>query len=291
MISKEILKKVRRIEIQTRKWVNNIFSGEYESVFKGQGMEFSEVREYLPGDDIRSIDWNVTARMGVPYVKKFIEERELTVLLVVDMSSSGNFGSRVQLKRDMAVEISALLAFSAIKNNDRVGLISFTDRVEQFIPPKKGKSHVLRLIRELLAFKPVHRKTDLAGVLEHVNHVVKRKAIIFVLSDFLAENYEKPLGIASQKHDLIAVTLTDPMERRLSGKARILFEDAETGERISIRPSNPEFQKNFRSKTDQTLKERIRLFRSLDMDHIDLQTNQDHFKPLISFFQSRARRI
>jgi len=215
VIPKELLKQIRRIQIRTSHLVNDVLAGQYESVFKGQGMEFKEVREYQPGDDIRSIDWNVTARTGRPFVKLFTEERELTVMLVVDVSGSGIFGSQEKLKNEMAAELCALLAFSAIKNNDKVGLIMFTGDVEKYVPPKKGRPHVLRVIREVLYYEPVNRGTDLVAALEFLNRVTTRRCVVFLVSDFMAEGYEKVLRVVSKRHDVIAVTITDPREEAL----------------------------------------------------------------------------
>ncbi|MCP4679733.1 MAG: DUF58 domain-containing protein, partial [Deltaproteobacteria bacterium] len=212
MIPREILKKIRHIEIHTKRLVNDLFSGEYHSTFKGQGMEFEEVRQYQPGDDIRLIDWNVTARTGFPHIKKFREERELSVVLMVDASSSGRFGTRERFKSETAAELCALLAFSAIKNNDKVGLIIFTDQIEKFVPPQKGRSHVLRLIREILYFEPAGTGTDVAGALEYFNKVIKRKSVVFVISDFLSDDYLKPLQISNNKHDVVAMKVSDPRE-------------------------------------------------------------------------------
>lgn len=230
MLTKELLKQVKQIEIRTRGIVNEVFSGEYHSVFKGRGMEFSEVREYQIGDDIRSIDWNVSARFGHPYVKIFEEERELTVMLLVDMSGSLVFGSIDKTKQQIAAELSAILAFSALKNNDKVGMILFTDQIEKFIPPKKGKTHVLRIIREVLSFEPQGNRTDLRSALEYFNHTIKKKAIAFVISDFIDQGYEKILRIVGKKHDLIGVVLSDPREKEMIKSGIIKFQDAETGE-------------------------------------------------------------
>ncbi|NUO81345.1 DUF58 domain-containing protein, partial [candidate division KSB1 bacterium] len=230
MIPKEILKKVRRLEIQTRALVNDVFSGEYHSVFKGRGMAFAEVREYVLGDDVRNIDWNVTARTGHPFVKVFDEERELTVMLLVDVSSSGEFGTHEQMKGDIAAEICALLAFSAIKNNDKVGLIIFTDRIEKFVPPKKGRTHVLRVLREVLYHKPEGHGTNITTALEYLNRVIRRKAVVFLVSDFLSEGYEKALRVAGKRHDLVAIPITDPRETEIPNVGLVELEDAETGE-------------------------------------------------------------
>lgn len=291
MISQEILKKVSQIEIRTRRWVNNVFSGEYESVFKGQGIEFDEVREYQVGDDVRNIDWNVSARMGSPFVKKFMEERELTAMLMVDMSSSGKFGTKKQLKIDLAVELSALLAFSAIKNNDRVGLIIFTDKIEKYIPPKKGKAHVLRLIRDLLTFEPQNTKTDIKASLEYLNKIMKRRSIVFMISDFLASDYEKPLGIANKKHDFIAVSITDSKERKLPKLGYALLEDAETGETVLVPTQKASFQNKFHQIVKKETDQREKLFKSIDVDNLELFTGQDYILPLVHFFRKRAKRI
>ena len=230
MIPREILKKVRRIEISTRGLVNDVFSGEYHSVFKGQGMTFSEVREYQYGDDIRSIDWNVTARTGAPFVKIFEEERELTVMLVVDVSASGNFGTRERIKGEVAVELSAVLAFSAIKNNDKIGLILFSDRIEKFVPPRKGRRHVLRVLRELLYHRPEGRGTDIGGALEYLSRVVPRRAVVFLVSDFMGTGFLRPLSVAGRRHDLIAVRMKDTRESELPPMGLVEMEDPETGQ-------------------------------------------------------------
>jgi uncharacterized protein (DUF58 family) len=291
MIPKEILKKVRRIEIRTNNLVNNVFSGEYQSVFKGRGMEFSEVREYQQGDDIRTIDWNVTARMGHPFVKKFVEERELTVMLLVDASSSGEFGTVKQMKGEIAVEICALLAFSAIKNNDRVGLIIFTDEIEKFIPPKKGRKHVLRVIRELLYFQPERNQTDISTALTYLRNVVSRRSAVFLVSDFMAKGYEKALKVAHHRHDIIAITITDPREMELPKLGFIQLEDAETGEEIFIDTSNPELRRSFFGASSEEKRERDRLFRSINVDQVDITTDSSYIKPLMQFFRMRANKF
>ena len=225
MVPREILKKVRHIEIATRGLVNEVFSGEYHSVFKGRGMTFSEVREYQYGDDIRSIDWNVTARAGTPFVKIFEEERELTVVLVVDVSASGNFGTRERLKGEVAVELSAVLAFSAIKNNDKIGLILFSDRIEKFVPPRKGRKHVLRVLRELLYHRPEGRGTDIGGALEYLSRVIPRRAVVFLVSDFMGKDFSRPLSVAGKRHDLIAVRMGDPRESELPSMGMLELEE------------------------------------------------------------------
>ncbi len=291
MIPKDILKKVKRIEIQTRGLVNDVFSGEYHSVFKGRGMEFAEVREYQIGDDIRTIDWNVSARMGHPFVKVFEEERELTVMLIVDVSSSGNFGTVERMKGEIAIEICALLAFSAIKNNDKVGLIIFTDRIEKFVPPKKGKSHVLRVLRELLYHKPEGKGTDLSMALEYLSHVIHRRSVVFLVSDFISEDYQKALQIANKRHDLIAITITDPRELELPNIGLVELEDAETGEVVLLDTTNSTTRTMF-TKENSILKEkRDRLLRSMSVDSIDIRTDVSYVEPLIRFFKSRAKRF
>jgi uncharacterized protein (DUF58 family) len=290
LLPKEIIRKIRRIEITTKKAVNDIFAGEYHSTFKGQGMEFEEVREYQPGDDIRLIDWNVTARSAAPFVKKFKEERELTVMLLVDASSSGQFGTRNQLKAEMAAEICGLLAFSAIRNNDKVGMIIFTDEVEKFIAPRKGSAHVLRLIREILYFKPVGRSTDIAGALEYFNRVVKRRSVAFLISDFLTSGYASDLQIANRKHDVIAIKVTDLRESKLANFGIIEFEDAETGELVVVDTSDLAFRSRFSERSDELSTELERAFSRMSVDFIKLTTGQDYIRPLAAFFKMRARR-
>ncbi|HYW68387.1 MAG TPA: DUF58 domain-containing protein, partial [bacterium] len=234
MIPQEILKKIRRIEIRTRRLVADVFSGEYQSVFKGRGMEFTEVREYLPGDDIRSIDWNVTARTGTPYIKKFEEERELTIMFVVDASGSGAFGSVSRFKAELAAELCAVLAFSATRNNDRVGLVMFSDRIEKVVPPQKGRRHVLRVVRELLYSTPEGTGTDIPMALDYLANVVRRHAVVFLVSDFQTSGYDRALAVANRRYDLIAVDVSDPREQELPRVGLVELEDAETGERISV---------------------------------------------------------
>jgi uncharacterized protein (DUF58 family) len=290
MIPKEILKKIRYIEIRTRRLVNDLFSGEYHSTFKGQGMEFEEVREYQPGDDIRLIDWNVTARTGFPHVKKFREERELSVVLLVDASSSGRFGTRERFKSEVAAELCALLAFSAIKNNDKVGLIIFTDRIEKFVPPKKGRSHVLRLIREILYFQPQGVATDIGMALEYLSKVIKRKSVVFLVSDFFFEGYTKPLQVANKKHDIIAMKICDPRERVFEDVGLIELEDAETGEVVLINTGSKEFRREFAARSDEDLQNLRRSFKLVNMDFINIQTDQSYIAPLVSFFNMREKR-
>lgn len=290
MIPREILKQVRRIEISTRGLVNEVFSGEYHSVFKGRGMDFAEVREYQYGDDIRSIDWNVTARTGSPFVKVFEEERELTVMLVVDVSASGDFGTRERLKGEVAVEICALLAFSAIKNNDKVGLIIFSDRIEKFVPPRKGRRHVLRVLRELLYHRPEGRGTDITAALEYLTHVQRKKAVAFLVSDFRDDGFDRALAIAGRRHDLIAVRVGDERERELPPLGLLELEDPETGERVIVNTSNLEFRTAFGDHVERKRVELDRTFRRSKVDVIDIETGRPYVKPLMLFFQDRARR-
>lgn len=291
MIPKEILKKVKRIEITTRGLVNDVFSGEYHSVFKGRGMEFAEVREYQIGDDIRTIDWNVTARTGHPFVKVFEEERELTVMLLVDVSSSGEFGTVRQMKGEIAAEICALLAFSAIKNNDKVGLIIFSDQIEKFVPPKKGKSHVLRVIREILYHRPQGSKTDISAALEFLSRVTRRRSVVFLVSDFFSADYEKALQVANKRHDIVAVTITDPREVEMPDVGLIELEDAETGEIIVLDTSSPEVRSQFAATTRAQAENREKLFRTRHVDYIDIRTDKPYIEPLIRFFRMRAKRF
>jgi len=291
MIPKEILKKVQRLEITTRGMVNDVFSGEYHSVFKGRGMEFSEVREYQIGDDIRTIDWNVTARYGHPFVKVFEEERELTVMLLVDASSSGEFGTYERMKGEIAVEICALLAFSAIKNNDKVGLIIFTDKIEKFVPPRKGKSHVLRVLRELLYFQPEEKRTDIALALEYLNRVIRRRSVVFLVSDFISKAYDRALRIANRKHDMVGIHIVDPREMELPGVGYLELEDAETGERILLDTSDREVRRRFAQKTSEAMLRRDKLFKSMNVDSIVIHTHESYFEPLMKFFRTRAKRF
>ena len=291
MIPREILKKVRRIEIATRGMVNNIFSGEYHSVFKGRGMNFAEVREYQYGDDIRAIDWNVTARTGDPFIKVFEEERELTVMLVVDASGSGEFGSREQTKNEVAVEVCAALAFSAIKNNDKVGLIIFTDHVEKFVPPRKGRRHVLRVLRELLYFEPKGKGTDIGDALEFLTRVAKRRSVVFLVSDFIADAYQKPLSVAGRKHDLIAVQTSDQREHDLPRVGILELQDAETGETYAVNTSDAAFREQFERETSERDETRSRTFRRNGVDVVDIRTGDSFVEPLMRFFKDRARRM
>ncbi len=290
MIPKEILKKVRRIEITTSRMVTDIFAGQYQSVFKGKGIEFDEVREYQAGDDIRSIDWNVTARMGHPYIKKFVEERELTVMLVLDVSMSSHFGSTKQLKSQLAAELCSILAFSAIKNNDKVGLIIFTDRIEKFIPPRKGPRHVLRVVREALYNVPQGRKTNISAAVEYLNRVMKRRAVTFIISDFLDKDYKRSLSIANKKHDIIAITIMDPRESTLPDVGIVRLCDAETGEDFAVDTSDPAIRRQYEKENRERIEERNRLLSSIRVDRINVSTAVPYVKELIGFFKMRERR-
>ena len=291
MIPKQLLEKVRRIEIRTQSIVNEILSGQYHSVFKGRGMEFSEVRSYCEGDDIRSIDWNVTARTGELFVKKYIEERELTVLLVVDASASGNFGSLKHMKAEIAVELCALLAFSAIKNNDRVGLIIFTSEVEKYIPPKKGKNHVLRVIRELLYFKPQKQGTNIAEAVNFLSRVQRKKAVVFFVSDFFAPQFEQPFRVASRRFDMIAITMSDPRERILPSVGLIELEDPETGKTLIIDSSDKKVQRSFQKQSEMRAAQLKNFFRTSGIDQISISTDTDYVEPLVRFFKKREKTL
>ncbi len=290
MISRELARKIRYIEIYTNKAVNDVLAGEYHSVFKGRGMEFDEVREYTPGDEIRTIDWNVTARMGHPYVKRFVEERELTVIFLVDLSASGAFGSTGKLKSELAAEVCALLAFSAIKNNDKVGLIIFTDAIELYIPPKKGASHVLRLIRDVLGFQPRGKGTDIVCALDFLGRVIHRRAVVFLLSDFLADGFEKRLRVAARRHDLIAVPVSDPRELELPDAGLIELEDAETGELALVDTSDAGFRKRYAALAREREAKLRELFHSAGIDSIAVRNGKDPVRDLVVFFRRRGRR-
>ena len=290
MSTSALLKKVRKIEIKTKGLSNHIFAGEYQTAFKGKGMAFSEVREYQPGDDIRSIDWNVTARYNAPFVKVFEEEREMTVMLLIDVSASGNFGTQEQFKRELATELSAILAFSAIKNNDKVGVIFFTDKVEQFIPPKKGKSHILRIIREVLAFQPTGKGTDIAGALEYFNSVIKKRSICFILSDFMSKEFDRPLKIASKKHDLVALRIHDTREDTLPNVGLVPMQDAETEKMIFVDTSSKKVRDNFAKNRLKATEKLRKLFPASGVDLIDITTGTDYVKSLINFFKTRGSR-
>jgi len=291
LLNRELLKKVKRIELSTRHLVNEVFGGEYHSVFKGRGMEFAEVREYTPGDDVRIIDWNVSARTGTPYVKLFEEERELTVMIMVDASASGAFGTRGQMKRSVAAELSAVLAFSAVKNNDKVGLIIFSDRVEKFIPPRKGRSHVLRVIREVLDHEPKHQGTNLRTALDYMNRVIRKRAVVFMISDFLDEGYEKALKQASRKHDILSFHLHDPWEIDLPDLGLIQLHDSETGETALINTGNAVTRKAYNTHSRQRFDELKTFFKNNRLDYLAVRTDLSYVEPLIQYFRKRALRI
>ncbi len=286
----DIFRKVRQIEIISKSLVNNVFAGEYHSVFKGRGMEFAEVREYFPGDDIRTIDWNVTARAGQPYVKKHVEERELLVMLVVDASASTNFGTTRYTKRSLATELCAVLAFSAIQNNDKVGLITFTETVEQFVPPRKGRKHVLRVVRELLSFEPQQSRTDIAAALEYLNRVLRRRCIVFLVSDFKSVPYERTLKLTSRRHDLIAIHIHDIREIELPNVGILELEDSETGQPRLLDTRDAGVRRAYAQIAKRDLEEQQRLFESLQIDTISIATGDSYIEPLIRFFRLRAQR-
>lgn len=290
MLSSELKKKIRRIQIHTKKAVNDVLAGEYGSVFRGRGMEFDEVREYSPGDEIRTIDWNVTARQGHPFVKRYIEERELTVMFMVDLSASGQFGTVHAMKNEVAAEICALLAFSAIQNNDKVGLMIFTDKVELFIPPRKGSRHVLRLIRELLSFKPGRATTDIAKALEFAGRVSKKRGVVFLVSDFLESGFEKPMAVLAKRHDLIAVSVQDPREMHMPDLGLIELEDAETGELILFDSGSARIRGSFERASRERNDELKTTLARAGVDHIEIRTDRDYVRDLVAFFQRREKR-
>ena len=290
MNEKEILKKIQRIEIFTNRLVNTVFAGEYESVFKGQGITFDEVREYQVGDEIRTIDWNVTARMGQAYIKQYVEERELVMMLVVDMSASTSFGSIAETKAEIAAEIAALLAFSAIKNNDKVGLICFTDTVEHFVAPRKGKRHVLRVVRDILHFQPKQSGTNIEATLAFVDRVLKPHSTVFLISDFKDAGYEKQLRLSSKRHSLIAITLQDRREVELPDVGLIELEDAESGETVIVDTRSEEARHLYTELNQRADAERRQIFRANQVDAIHIRTDEPYIKPLIQFFRQRASR-
>ncbi|MBN2018217.1 MAG: DUF58 domain-containing protein [Candidatus Cloacimonetes bacterium] len=290
MIPKEILQQIKRIEISTRSIVNDMFSGEYHSVFKGQGLEFSEVRAYQPGDNVKLIDWNVSARMGHPYIKKFEETRELTVMLMIDISRSGSFGTFHKLKREIAAEVGAILAFSAIKNNDKVGLLLFSDEIEKYISPQKGKNSVLRIVREILYYKPLHYKTGLKNALEYYYKMSKKRSIIFVISDFFDTDYKKTLQIVSQKHDVVAIRILDPKEYDIPEVGFITFQDAETGKEVVINANDKRLRERYEEYIQKTINEFPQLLKKLKIDLIDIRTDTDYIEDIVKFFKERAKR-
>ncbi len=291
MIPKEILKKVKQIQIRSSRLVNDVLAGEYVSAFKGRGMEFEDVREYQAGDDIRTIDWNVTARLGHPYIKRFKEERELTIMFLVDLSYSGEFGSMKQFKNEIATEICALLALSAVRNNDKVGLILFTDKIEKFVPPKKGKTHVLRVIREVLYYKPENKGTDISVALEYLLKVTKRKTVCFLVSDFITEGFERALRIANKRHDITAVSITDPRELEIPNVGFVELEDAETGGITLVDTSDRKMTERFNRFNTKNMQDRANLFRGMGVDLIDVRTDSSYVEPIMKFFRTREKRL
>jgi uncharacterized protein (DUF58 family) len=303
--TREILEKVRHIEIRTGRLARETFAGQYHSVFKGRGMDFDEVREYVPGDEVRAIDWNVTARTGRPFVKKFREERELTIVLLVDLSASGHFGSAAQSKRELAAEVASVLAFAAIRNNDKVGLILFTDEVEQYVPPRKGRSHVLRVVREILFFAARRRGTDVVRALEYANHVLKRRAVVFLLSDFLLppgraaragggvlpDGFKRTLEITARRHDLVGVVVSDPREAELPDVGRVLLEDAESGEQVEVDTHDPRVRQRFADGARARRGAVLQVLRGAGVDTLELDTALPYLGALLRFFQRRSARL
>ena len=287
MDSAELLKRVRKIEIKTKGLSSQIFSGEYHSAFKGRGMAFSEVREYVEGDDVRNIDWNVTARFGNPYVKVFEEERELTVMLLVDVSESGMFGSTALLKRELITELTATIAFSAIQNNDKAGVIFFSDKIELYIPPKKGKSHILRIIRELINFKPASKGTDISLALKYLNNMIKKRCIAFVISDFMDSGFDDAIKVSSKKHDLAALRIVDPREEEMPDIGLVRFKDAETGLVSVMDTSDANVRNNYRLYFQQSARLTSELLNKSGVDHVAIRTDQSYVKPLMNLFKQR----
>lgn len=286
----EVLRQVRRIEVRTRRLVDSRFAGEYRSLFKGQGMEFAEVREYQPGDEVRSIDWNVSARMGRPFVKRYVEERELTIMLALDLSGSSRFGTRARFKHDLAVELAGVLALAAVRNNDRVGLMLFSDRVEHALPARKGRKHALRLIRDLLTVEPKGRGTSMAAAVDRLMRLLPHRSVVFLASDFIAADVEKPLARLAQRHDVIAVTLEDPSERVLPDIGPARLEDPETGEVLEIDTSHPAVRAAFAERTAADDAARRKLFGRLGLDEIIVHTDHGYVDALLAFFRARSRR-
>ena len=291
MLPKDIIRKIRRIQITTNRLVNESLAGEYHSVFKGRGMEFEDVREYQHGDEIRTIDWNVTSRAGRPFVKRYVEERELTVMLLVDASASGSFGSAGKTKGEVSAEISALLAFSAIKNNDRVGALLFTDHMEKFIPPRRGTTHVLRVVREVLFHRPQGRGTRIQSALEHLNLVIRKRSVVFLISDLLDQGYEQALKVANRKHDVVIIQIVDPREQELPPLGILEIRDAETGEIVYVDSSLPEVREIYRQNWEQNRQKQRKLFQSHRIDNVTIDTAQPYDVPLVRFFAERARRL
>lgn len=294
MNARELIQRIRRIEITTRRAVEDSLGGQYHSVFKGRGMDFSEVRAYAPGDEVRTIDWNVSARTGQLHVKRFVEERELTVMVLCDLSGSADFGSGARTKAEVAAEIAALLAFSAVQNGDRVGLALFTDDVERFVPPRKGRRHALRLVSEILRFEPRSRRTDLGGALEHLRRAMRRRTVAFVLSDFLDDQarFERPLQVAARKHDVVPIRIEDGLERALPAAGLVLLEDPETGRVVRVDLSDRGVRARLAAATAEGDRQLTRLFSRLELDHATVRADDaDYVKPLLAFFQARARRL
>ena len=292
MIPRELFSQVRRIEIKTRRLVDEVFGGQYLSVFKGRGIEFAEVREYIPGDDVRRIDWNVTARAGKPFIRQYQDERELTVVIACDMSGSQFFGTALKLKKEVTAELAALLAFSALRNNDKAGLMLFTDKPELMVLPKKGRSHILTLIRDLLAFQPKSRKTSIGACLDELNRVCKRRSILFLLSDFMDAGYEKSLRQTALRHDLIPILIEDKREMELPALPVWLeTEDPETGERALVNARGGSFQKRLKDNHARRVDAALKLFKSAGLDHIRLRTDEPFIKPLSQFFRDRSKRF
>lgn len=287
----EVFRKTRRIEIKTSRLVNELFGGRYHSIFKGRGMEFTDIREYLPGDDIRDIHWTVTARLGHPFIKRFTEERELTILIAVDVSRSHSFGTTTRFKSELAAELVSLLAFSSLKNNDKVGLLLFSDTIESYVPPRKSKSHTLRLVRDVLGFVPQRTGTDIDGALQYLNRVQKKRAIVFLISDFLDGDIEKSLGLTQRKHDTIAFVLEDSMEKKWPKLGKILVEDAETSERAWVDFGQKQAADQYAARNRRQSDKRDRLFSKLNLDRVVFRTDQDYVKPLMTFFKERAKRL
>lgn len=289
-IPRELLQRIRRLQIRSRRLVDHLFSGQYKAVFKGRGIEFSEVREYLPGDDIRIIDWNVSARTGQLHVKKYVEERELTVYVMVDVSASNNFGTTTRSKRDLAAEVAAILSLAAVDNKDKVGLITFSDRIETYVEPGSGVKHVLRILRDLLYHEPEGRRTDIAGALGFLGRVAKRRSVVFLFSDFFDSGYEQALLVAARRHDIIAFSLTDPRELELPSVGMIEVEDSETGARIVVDTSDGATRRLFQRRVSEQLRHRRRTLGATKVDELPLRTDRPYVKPLLAYFRARARR-
>ncbi len=287
----EVLRQVRLIELRTRGLVDSLFSGEYRSTFKGQGMEFAEVREYQAGDEVRTIDWNVTARMGRPFVKRYIEERELTVMLAVDLSGSARFGTTERFKSELVSELAAVLAMCAVRNNDRVGVLLYTDRIEHVVPPRKGRRHAMRVIRDVLAFEPVGRGTDTGGAIEYMSRLLKHHAIVFIMSDFQDASIERPLKLLVQRHDVVAITVEDPAERLLPDVGLARFEDPESGELVDVDTSDPAVREAFTAQVAEEEGGRRKLLRRLAVDEVVVKTGEDYVPPLLRFFRTRELRV